>query len=123
LGFCDFKSEYAIYRIERANENLDVAIEMYEEDHYRIANNRVYYSICHSMRAVLAFDGFDSKKHSGIIAEFRKPYIKTGIFQEKLSTIIGRASEIIYALDMMICLLYQRRKRISRLRTQSFFMK
>jgi uncharacterized protein (UPF0332 family) len=93
------KSEYAAYRIERAKEDLDVAIEMYEEDHYRIANNRAYYSIFHSMRAVLAFDGFDSKKHSGIIAEFRKSYIKTGIFQERLSTIIGRASEIRNASD------------------------
>ena len=81
------KSEYAGYRIERAKEDLDVAIEMYEEDHYRIANNRAYYSIFHSMRAVLAFDGFDSKKHSGIIAEFRKSYIKKGIFHDELSII------------------------------------
>lgn len=93
------KSEYAVYRIERAKEDLDVAIEMYEEGHYRIANNRAYYSIFHSMRAVLAFDGFDSKKHSGIIAEFRKSYIKTGVFQDELSTIIGRASEIRNASD------------------------
>ena len=47
------KSEYARYRIERAKEDLDVAIEMYEEDHFRIANNCAYYSIFHSMRAVL----------------------------------------------------------------------
>jgi len=93
------KSEYARYRIERAKEDLDVAIEMYEEDHFRIANNRAYYSIFHSMRAVLAFDGYDSKKHSGIIAEFRKSYIKTGIFHDELSTIIGRASEIRNASD------------------------
>jgi uncharacterized protein (UPF0332 family) len=51
------------------------------------------------MRAVLTFDGFDSKKHSGIIAEFRKSYIKTGIFHDELSTIIGRASEIRNASD------------------------
>lgn len=93
------KCEYARYRIERAKEDLDVAIEMFEEEHYRIANNRAYYSIFHSMRAVLAFDGFDSKKHSGIIAEFRKSYIKTGIFHDELSTIIGRASEIRNASD------------------------
>jgi uncharacterized protein (UPF0332 family) len=72
---------------------------MFEDGYYRIANNRAYYSIFHSMRAVLAFDGFDSKKHSGIIAEFRKSYIKTGIIQDELSTIIGRASEIRNASD------------------------
>lgn len=41
------------------------------------------------MRAVLVLDDFDSKKHSGIIAEFRRRYIKTGIFDSSLSTIIG----------------------------------
>ena len=51
------------------------------------------------MRAVLAFDGFDSKKHSGIIAVFRKDYIKTGIFDDQLSDIIGTASEIRNASD------------------------
>ncbi len=41
------------------------------------------------MRAVLALDGFDSKKHSGIISEFRKNYIKTGIFSTEMSDIIS----------------------------------
>ncbi len=93
------KIEYAQYRIDRAKEDLDVAIEMYEKNHFRIANNRAYYSIFHSMRAVLALDGFDSKKHSGVIAEFRRSYIKSGIFDGALSTIIGRASEIRNASD------------------------
>ena len=51
------------------------------------------------MRAVLAFDGYDSKKHSGIIAVFRKDYIKSGIFDVALSDIIGTASEIRNASD------------------------
>ncbi len=93
------KTEYARYRMERSKEDLEVAIEMFEGKHYRVANNRAYYSIFHAMRAVLAFDGYDSKKHSGIIAEFRKSYIKTGIFKEELSSIIGQASEIRNASD------------------------
>jgi len=93
------KSEYAKYRMERAKEDLDVAVKMFEEKRYRIANNRAFYSIFHAMRAVLAFDGFDSKKHSGVIAEFRKSYIKTGIFHEELSGIIGQAFEIRNASD------------------------
>ena len=43
------------------------------------------------MRAVLALDKLDSKKHSGIIAAFRQKYIKTGIFPEKYSDIIRDA--------------------------------
>lgn len=41
------------------------------------------------MRAVLAFDGIDMKHHSGSIAEFCRLYIKTGIFDVKLSEIIS----------------------------------
>ena len=40
------------------------------------------------MCAVLALDGFDSKKHSGIIAEFRKNYLKTDILPKELSPMI-----------------------------------
>lgn len=56
---------------------------------YKSAANRSYYAIFHAMRAVLAFDGIDMKHHSGIISEFRKLYIKTGIFDTKLSAIIS----------------------------------
>ncbi len=41
------------------------------------------------MRAVLAFDGIDMKHHSGVISEFRRLYIKTGIFDADMSQIIS----------------------------------
>lgn len=93
------KKEYASYRLERSREEYETAIDMLRDKHFRAANNRAYYSIFHGMRAVLAFDGFDSKKHSGIIAYFRKEYIKTGIFDSEISDIIGEAFEIRNASD------------------------
>lgn len=41
------------------------------------------------MRSVLAFDDIDMKHHSGIIPEFRRLYIKTNVFDTKLSLIIS----------------------------------
>ena len=41
--------------------------------------HRSYYAIFHAMRAVLALDGIDMKRHSGVMSEFRRLYIKTGI--------------------------------------------
>lgn len=93
------KKEYASYRLARAKEEYETAVILFDTGHFRAANNRAYYSIFHAMRAVLAFDGYDSKKHSGIIAVFRKDYIKTGIFDIYLSDIIGAASEIRNASD------------------------
>ena len=58
---------------------------------YDTAANRSYYSIFHAMRAVLALDGKDFKKHSGVISCFQKDYIKTGVFRKNLSEIVKSA--------------------------------
>ena len=44
------------------------------------------------MRAVNILDGFDSSKHSGVIAFFNQNYVKTEIFPKDLSKIIKSAS-------------------------------
>lgn len=61
---------------------------------YKDAANRAYYAIFHAMRSVLAFDEIDMKHHSGIMAQFRRLYIKTGIFDKELSNIITEAFTI-----------------------------
>lgn len=48
---------------------------------------------------MLALIGFDSKKHSGVIAEFQRSFVKTGIFEREYSKIIMSASEIRNASD------------------------
>ncbi|OUQ51524.1 HEPN domain-containing protein [Lachnoclostridium sp. An118] len=93
------QKDYAKYRIERAREDLEAAHLLYDAGNYRIANNRAYYAIFHAMRAVLVFDNFDSSKHSGVIAEFRRRYIKEGIFPIEISKMIGSAFTIRNASD------------------------
>lgn len=44
------------------------------------------------MRAANIMKGFDSSKHSGVIAFFNKEYIKTGIMEKSLSVIIKNSS-------------------------------
>ena len=75
-------------RFEKAEECLADAKLLLERESYKSAANRSYYAVFHAMRAVLAYDGYDSKKHSGIIAEFRRLYIKTGIFESGMSDTI-----------------------------------
>lgn len=93
------RKEYGKYRIQRAREDLDAAHLLFDNGDYRIANNRAYYAMFHCMRAVLAFDGFDSSKHSGIIAEFRRRYIKERVFPVEISKMIGSAFLIRNASD------------------------
>lgn len=60
---------------------------------YKNTLNRAYYSIFYGIRAVNALDGFDSSKHSGVIAYFNQNYVKTGIFSKEMSKWIKLASE------------------------------
>lgn len=83
-------SALATARFIHAQECLNEAETLICAEKYKGAANRAYYAVFHSMRAVLAFDGFDSKKHSGIIAQFRKEYIKTGVFDIKISDVIEK---------------------------------
>lgn len=61
---------------------------------YASANNRAYYSIFHAMRAVLALDGEDYKKHSAVIARFTLNYLKAEILSREYSKLITNASLI-----------------------------
>ena len=81
------------FRLEQAHECLESSQLEISSGLYRGAANRSYYCVFHAMRAVLAIDGFDSKKHQGIIAAFRQRYIKTGIFPTIFSDIIKDAFE------------------------------
>lgn len=76
-------------RYLHAEECLQAAKLLLESGNFKSAANRSYYAVFHAMRAVLAFDEIDMKHHSGIISEFRRLYIKTGIFDTKLSSIIS----------------------------------
>lgn len=79
------------FRLEQAYGCLKEANIMIEADAYKGAANRSYYCIFHAMRAMLALDGFDSKKHSGIISKFREKYIKTNVFPKEFSGIIKQS--------------------------------
>lgn len=81
-------------RIERAKECITEADVLLQAGQFKGVANRSYYAVFHAMRAVLALDNFDSKKHSGVIAEFRRCYIKTGIFPAAFSVIISELFDI-----------------------------
>ena len=80
------------YRFEKALSNIGIARVLYESRDYGVALNRAYYSAFDAMRAVNALDGFDSSKHSGVIAHFNQTYVKTQLFPASTSSVIRKAS-------------------------------
>lgn len=86
--------ELSKLRLDIAKERITFAKEIMKIGDYKTVANRSYYAVFSAMRAVLALDNIDSKKHSGVIAEFRRLYIKTDIFPKKFSVFIDSLVEV-----------------------------
>ena len=56
------KMDVVRHRLNIAREDLDTANLTFEAGQYRAANNRAYYSIFHTICAVLAKEGVDARK-------------------------------------------------------------
>ena len=84
--------ELAGYRMDRAKEMLVAARENLEIGQNKTSLNRSYYAIFHAMRAMNILKGFDSSKHSGVIAFFNKEYLKENILDRNLSIVIKNSA-------------------------------
>lgn len=82
------------YRMTKALEDLDTSEILFKNRKYSQSINRSYYAMFHAVRALLAFDKFDSKKHSGIISYFNTKYVKSGIFEVEYSKMLTTAFKI-----------------------------
>lgn len=106
--------ELSKYRFETSLEALSDAKIMYENERYKNTLNRAYYAIFHAIRSVNALSGFDSSKHSGVIAYFNQNYVKEGVFSKELSKIIRMASKTEKRQIIWISLLHQKRRQKDR---------
>lgn len=86
--------ELCKHRLEQAKENIEEAELLYNANKFKGANNRAYYSIFHSIKAVLALEPVDFKKHKDVIGYFNKNYVNTNIFPRKIGRKIANASTI-----------------------------
>ena len=109
-------------RLEHAAECLEEAESLLSAEQYRGASNRSYYAVFHAIRAVLALDGIDRKRHSGVISEFRRLYIRTGVFGEEWSDIIGDQFDFRTASDYNDFFIPSREEAIEQVRNARKFL-
>ncbi|MBR4328945.1 MAG: HEPN domain-containing protein [Candidatus Riflebacteria bacterium] len=88
------KASLSKVRFNHSEECLKSAETLLKDSDYKGAANRSYYAIFHALRAILVYDDFDSRKHSGIISTFNKLYIKTNIFDKDVSRITSNSFDI-----------------------------
>lgn len=91
--------DVARYRLNVAKEDLDTAYLTFEAGQYRAANNRAYYSIFHTICAVLAKEGVAFKRHKDTLSYFNKNFVQPEIFPRELGRKIIKAEEIRHASD------------------------
>ena len=87
IGLC-------INRLKAGKEKLEVCNLLCKAGYYKDANNRAYYSIFNSIRAILATVPIDFKRHKDVIAYFNQNFVKTEIFPRELGHRISLANAI-----------------------------
>ena len=75
-------------RMKKSAQEYGSAEKLIELEDYNSAINRAYYAVFHVVSALLILDGLSFKTHSAVITKFQELYIKTGVFEKKLSDII-----------------------------------
>ncbi|AKD54137.1 HEPN domain-containing protein [Spirosoma radiotolerans] len=76
--------------LQKAGEDLEEAQVLLKANFPDGTCNRAYYSLFHSIMALLqATSDSTPKTHTGAHTEFRKQFIKTGLFAESFSVIIS----------------------------------
>ncbi|AEG15938.1 HEPN domain protein [Desulfofundulus kuznetsovii DSM 6115] len=80
----DLKKEFARTKMEKAWEAWDEAEWAFKGKKYPGAINRIYYSFYRACLALLAFEAKIPAKHSAVIAEVNRVYVKGGILPREL---------------------------------------
>lgn len=86
---------FSKYRLNKAKETLETARMIFNEGKdFTSANNRAYYAIFYAIRAVLAIEEFDFKRHKDVLAYFNKEYVNKEKFPKNIGRKISQAQRI-----------------------------
>ena len=97
----EYYDALAQVRLDRAKELVVESEELLEKEAYKSANNRAFYAIEKSIKALLALKQTDVATHNGALKQFNFLYIYNGdgIFTNEDYQMITRADQIRNASD------------------------
>jgi len=84
----EHRRELSQYRLEESERCLRSARLLYEAGDFKSAANRSYYGVFNAIRSLFALQGRDYKSHSALISFFRSEFIKTNVFDGRMSDIL-----------------------------------
>ncbi len=90
----DHQKELIAYRLEQAEESLQSAKLLFENEKYRPAVNRSYYTMFYSVLALIVTKNNSVSKHSGVISIFDRDYVKKGVFSRDMSRCLHESFDL-----------------------------
>lgn len=82
------------YRLSQAEYSLKAAKISYESALFKDSINRSYYASFYAIKAVLALEGIDFKRHKDAIGYFNKSYVATDKCSRELGRKIGMLKQL-----------------------------
>lgn len=79
---------------QKALDCLEDSRLLIENTRFDGAINRAYYAYFDAIRTLLLIHDYTSKTHNGIHSKFRELYIKTGVFEQKYSELLGEITQL-----------------------------
>jgi uncharacterized protein (UPF0332 family) len=77
------RKQYVLQRIETAYEALNSATHSTDGGFLSAATSRLYYAAFYTVKALLVFNGIQTKTHAATLGQFSQHFLKTGIIDKK----------------------------------------
>lgn len=90
----DRRKDLASYRLNQSKDSLKVAEMCFENGILKDAINRSYYAAFYAIKAVLALEEVDFRRHKDVIGYFNKTYIATEKFPKELGRRTARLQQM-----------------------------
>lgn len=81
------------YRLKNSEDSLEVAEDCLAKGHYKDAINRSYYAAFYAVKAVLALEETDFKRHKDVIAYFNKTYVAAEVIPREIGRKVARLQQ------------------------------
>ena len=82
--------ELSKYRYSLAKQTYNNAKMCFDNGFYRDCINRSYYAVFYAIRAVLALESIDFKRHKDVVAYFNKEFVAQGKFPGEMGRRLAR---------------------------------
>lgn len=79
------------YRLEQADDSIDIVEFLINSDKFTVAVNRIYYGLFYSVTALAINFGFETSKHAQLIGWFNKEFVATKKTEVKFGKILRNA--------------------------------